>query len=231
MTMGGDEVDYSSFEYQTMASFLQLDGSPQTGGDSSGAASAVQSFEVLGGVGGLDNNEVAELVALEVQAVMEHEDGAADQNVATSTEFRGNVGINLPESEGAFVDPNSDRTAVGTGSIVRVDDIEEGSVTLKGVTDTDDRRLQHFKVVGGPPFDDETNGVGGNNFSTDFYALKNYRQLTGRGPILDSNDEVSIALNVAMEDAILGVNGSVKVHCIWDIAETDDAGRAFGLPK
>lgn len=223
-------TDYSDFEYQTISAQLQLFESDDSTGNTSAAATGLVTFEPLGGIGGLDNNEVAELVYVETYAALEHEDESADQDVGTSTEFRGNLGVNLPATDAALVDTNRVGGPSVEGQLIEANDIAEDNVEVVGDEGTDDRRLQHFKVVGGPPFDDQTNGPGGSNFSTVWHSEKAYRQMVGRGPVLDSNDDITVALRAAAEDTVIDYIGDFKAHLVWDVAETSDAGRRFSVP-
>lgn len=230
-THGGNVAsDYSDYEYQVASAQVILVENNDSTGDSSPRASCHIEFEPLDTAGGLDNNEVAELVYLETQAVLEHEDEPADQDVGTSSEVRGNIGINLPPTEGAYVDNNAGSQNTVTGTVVDPVDIAEDNVLIEGTTRVDDRYLQAFKVVGGPPFDDGTSGPGGNNFSTFFRAEKHYRQMVGRGPVVDSTDTITALITTAAEDTVIQIIGDVKIHMIWDVAEVSDAGRAFSVP-
>jgi hypothetical protein len=57
-----------------------------------------------------------------------------------------------------------------------------------------------------------------------------WRQVTGRGPVLDSNDDIGVNSRLVVNDSIIGCVGQVRAHLVWDVAEVDDAGRAFSVP-
>jgi len=226
--MDGDVADYSDFEYQTIEANPTLQGSdgPNVGFD------AVYQFEPLEAIGGLDNNEVAELVYLEVHAGIEIEDESDDQNVATGAELRGVVGINLPESQAAFLSTTqSGAPANFDATVIRTNPDTEEPFTLGGANKAEDRFLQPYRATASPPFDDQTNGPGGGRSDDAFLAEKSYRDLTGRGPVLDANDDVSISLSLNVGDTILQTGADIRVHMVWDVAETSDAGRRFSVPQ
>jgi hypothetical protein len=214
----GSGVDYSDFQYQ-QAQFGIFNGFNGPGGNGNVAGQA--KFEPLEGAAGLDNNEVAELVYLQTDVYIEYESEQNDQNTASATELRGVVGINLPASGQAELD---NRTG---GSVTPYDGgSADFQVTAESV---DDRVLENFSVIGSPPFDDEA-GPGGNAAENGRLYEKAYRQITGRGPVLDSTDDITINARIIQDDSILPERGNVNLHMIWDVAEVSDAGRAFSVP-
>jgi len=169
----GGSVDYSSFEYQQMVAQLELRESGDSTGGSNPRAQAVVNFEPLGDIGGLDQNEIAELAYLETHAVMEIEDESDDQNVATTAEQRGTVGLNLPsDGPGASVSPDSTAGTDVPGDVVQVKQIDESNVEAFGRDRAEDRIMQVFKSSAALPFDDQTNGPGGAGSHDHFYATK-----------------------------------------------------------
>lgn len=222
MTAHGADTDYSDFQYQT-AQFA-LGGTPQ-GPDNNVSVSGVTSIPPLAGVGGLDNNEVAELVAIEVIAYLEIEDEFNDQTTHTQVQGRGVVGANLSTTQDAFVQAGNKYE----GDTFDVSG-DLGGPNADALTMTDDRKFQIFVMSADAGADDGTSGGAGG--STDnFHATKNFRELVGRGPVLDSSDDVTCAIDVNTGDLVNLFTGLVHVHMIWDVAETDDAGRAFSVPN
>jgi len=205
----GADIDYSDFEYQ----FANL--TPQA----EGGSPFNYEFDVLEGRGGLDNNEVAELVYIETQASLEYEldAGANDQDVATAGELRGLVGANIDGGNGIN----------GLGQRVDTNINSPGT----GFVATDDRVFQLFEARGAPGFDDETSGPGGNTFTTSTLYTKNWRELVGRGPVLDSSDNITVDGLVIAGDTLAGITlGNIRLHMVFDTAEVSDAGRAFSVP-
>jgi len=222
-------TDYSDFEYQQTSIAMEVG----AGSTSNPRVQAIYDVPILDEVGGLDNNEVAELVYLETHAIVEIEDEQADQDVATTGETRGVVGINLPESREGLPDPaatgNTNRL---NATVVDVDsDQTEDALNFQGDTRVEDRFLQMYHTAFGLPFDDEANGPGGAGFMEAFHAEKDYRSLTGRGPVLDNTDEMNIGIALTVSDKTATATGTVRTHMVWDIAETSDAGRRFSVPN
>jgi len=171
-----DETDYSSFEYQTAAAEI---GSLGTGSNNNPRVGAVLDFEPLESVGGLANNEIAELVYMEVTASIEYETESGDQSFDSSAEFRGAIGINLPQDDAALP---------GEGNFRDQDPIEVTQNTdalVRSRSRVDDRWLQLFETRSGAPFLDTAAGAGGGQAADHFHSQKNWRQLTGRGPVID----------------------------------------------
>jgi hypothetical protein len=223
--MGAQSMDYGEFRYQQVQAQTTVDPTNET----NPSVDTLYTIEPLSRIGGLDPNEVAELVYLEVYADLEFETESESQGVASGAETRGVVGINLPASEGAFVEPQADE--FNEGQITEIfRGLTEGDVLTKLEDGTDDKKLQMFRAHGSLPYDNAGTGAGGSGYSNDFYAEKSYRDLTNRGPVLDSNDDVSIAINVNVANTNINVSGVVRVHMVWDVAEVDDAGRAFSVP-
>lgn len=215
---GMTEIDYSDFEYQQIYHRHQQDPT----GD--GANSQVKSdFEVLGGIGGLDNNEVAELVWMEAQVSVQHFQEDADQDVGSETFFEGIVGANLPATT-ALLPADGDQT----GEIINTNNT---SASLNGSDDSEDRVFAPFAVAKTPAFDDQTNGPGGGGGHSTLVVKRPFRNMVGRGPVLDSSDDLSLLTSLEQDDEIIVGRGKVSLHCIWDVAETSDAGRAFSVPR
>jgi len=219
------EVDYSDFEYQHMSVTPAYEPSGQ------GARDDTQhSFEPLEDRGGLDNDEVAELISLETYADVEYEDEEADQNVGSSAEARGIIGSNLAASVGQY--PNNASTIVDqTESFGDSEQVTSGSRVGNGKSLSDPAIFQLFKTQAGIAFDDQTNGLGGGASFDHFYSMKNFRQLTGRGPVLDATDDIDVNCRVVVGDAIVRVGADIRMTAIWDVVEVDDAGQRFSVPR
>jgi hypothetical protein len=223
-----DEIDYSSFEYQHVQQSLTLD-EADDGGNSNPRAAIVSNFEPLGKIGGLDVNEVAELVYFEMQVAHEIEsEDQGGQSESSHMETRGSLGINLPEAKtgGSFV---QDSETPSNTEIVDIFNIDEDNVFAGIRGDNDEQKLQQFMLYSTTGFDG-ANG-GGAGYTPVGHYEKNYRQLTGRGPVLDNNDDMSIAQLFVASDTILQNISHVHVSMVWDVAETDDAGRRFSVPR
>lgn len=226
MSPSDTETDYGDFRYQHSNSTVTIRQSLEDFGNT--RVQTVTPIDPLAGAGGLDVNEVAELVRLQIDVIIEYEDETANQDVATFSEIRGAVGINLPDSQSAFLDnanyPQED------GTVVSARGISEDNVNPRTNTNTNDRILQPFATTGSPPHDGDTSPGSGGYSNVKTYTL-NYRSLIGRGPVLDSNDELSAAIAVVTGDITIDHKVTVRAHMVWDVAETDDGGRAFSVPR
>lgn len=233
MDMSGDftGTDYSDFEYQ----FVDIDFGLTPSADTTNiGAEAVYTIEPLQFAGGLSQNEVAELVYLETYAGIELEDEAGNQQVATTAETRGAVGINLPNSQDAFIskvqtstgDPvDASVEVVGTNNGVNAEDDIRPLSSVR----TDERFLQAYRAKFSPPFDDT--GPGGSGSHDHFHDKKHFRRLTGRGPVFDANDDLSVSTAFNVGSSVTGGGSTIRLQCVWDVAEVDDAGRAFSVPE
>lgn len=216
-------TDYGEFKYDQF--IHEVTGKNQSGGalNLDSAANA----EPLQGQGGLDNNEVAELVYAELFVHVEHDDETGDQDAASDSEFRGTFGANLQESGQSLLggtDPGWNGTELNEndGSFIR---------TPAGRYQTEDNVFQVFQANGALPSDDSTNGPGSNGGSNVVQYEKNWRELTGRGPVLDANDDLVVVSRLIANDATIAVSGVLHGHLVWDVAEISDAGREFSVPR
>lgn len=209
-------TDYSDFRFQQAnLDVVKLD----TGNTN---LTGFYDFEPLEPVGGLANNEVAELVYLETQVGMEFEQESDDQDVGSSTEVRGTVGSNLSNDAGSLV---------ANGGINVDGELSDDSLgDLDGNTLADNRIFQMFRVEGSPAFDDEANGTGGGGSAPQQVYEKHFRDLTGRGPVLDQTDDMSATIRIVTGDSVITERANVRLHMYWDVAEVSDAGREFSLP-
>lgn len=221
---GMDETDYSDFEYQQTDFKVQIDEDDTTG--SPVVIRAKQQVDPLAGIGGLDNNEVAELVYMEAQVSVAHSQSENDQNVGSETRFNGVVGANLPSSE----DPFAEQQAALDQDVISTANVDADGVESQGGNLAEDRIFAPFRIIKQPAFDDQTNGPGGAGGSETLQVERPWRTLTGRGPVLDSSDSVTALMTLAQEDEIIDAIGEVYCHMVWDVAETSDAGRAFSVP-
>lgn len=226
ISMDGDGMtDYSSFDYQQIDCGVSAD-NPDSSGD--GNVALLAEVEPLQPIGGLDNNEVAELVYLETYAAFEEEPESSGE-APDYLELRGVVGANLSPSTSAGISTTSGPPSVSDNmELTRIDgysDLDEGDGwSANGRSEARDEIFQVYRTASG--------GANAGASGDHFYATKNWRELTGRGPVLDSTDDIGISLFfVPGEGVDQNVRGNVRCHMVWDVAETTDAGRAFSVPS
>lgn len=223
----GSDVDYSDFEFQHFEVAQRSD----PGGGQSIDDYASASFDPLASIGGLGNNEVAELVAFELEVALIADDtGPGNQDVATVGKMAGVMGANLStDSEGDLLRPDTNGN-MDVNGLDSLGDTDGSDTSLNGEERVEGRRFQLFSAQCGVPFDDVNNSLGGNYQSESGHYDRNYRTLTGRGPVLDYSDEMVIVNRTQVGDTVIGVDAEIRGSLVWDVAEVSDAGRAFSVP-
>lgn len=223
---GGMEsaIDYSEFEYQQFQ--IELEGA----GDSSNPKVNVDGyyqFDPLQNIGGLNNNEIAELLYQRFTVHVEAEGGQpSDQTRASSGEIRGTFGANLNDGDLLLtatenVDAQEATSSAGQGA----------SFDFKGVTRSDNRIFSLLQSTYSTPFEDGATGTGGSGGQQVVNFERSWRGLTGRGPVLDSTDDLTMNLRLIVNDTVINQTASIRGHLVFDTAEVDDAGREFSVPK
>jgi len=211
-------TDYADFEYQQMTVAQRLNAA-----DNQPAASGtvIANFDVLGDVGGLANNEVAELVYFALELGFDGADSAiaGDQDVGGTIFVQGSLGSNITEQALPL-----------SGNFSQPDQADNGQT--QQLSKSDDAIFEDYTMEASLPFDDETNGTGGGGYvDTGTVHERNYRSLTGRGPVLDQNDDLTIVQSYTNNDSVIEPNVVTTVHAVWDVAETSDAGQRFSVPN
>lgn len=226
-------VDYSDYEYQQANFRLRVDQSAY-GGTNIGL-SVKDEIDVLAGQGGLANNEIAELVAMELTATIEVDLETGDQSFPSQLELRGSFGTDLDEQN--FTDAGSvTKLEVGSNDAILLEDSGDGDATNLNAFETDTSTqsspevFQFFRASGAVSFIDSASGPGGASSTGQFYNFKNFRDLTGRGPVLDATDDLAVVQKIIADDLVADPSTNVEVHLIWDVAEDDDSGQRFSIP-
>jgi hypothetical protein len=202
-------MDYSDFEYQ------QLELEAQTN-PSEGNVDWLFTFEPLEGIGSLANNEVAELVYHQLQATVEWEPESGSGSSADDAEFRGFFGANFNSPDAIFQNSTSN---------VQVETTSSNSKDSVGEQRSDDRIFQQFTAHAGAP-------IGSSNGGKPITVYERmWRDIVGRGPVLDSSDNLNIVARTIPGEGAINFVGNLKIHLFYDVAETDDAGRAFSVPE
>lgn len=223
-----DGVDYSSFEYQHVL-FQHDQNRASAGGSNSGLTQTVSGIEPLEDRGGLDTNEVAELVAIMDPQVVVGGDNFEDEtnNEVGAIDFRGAFGVDLDaETDQVFDSPfENDATELNE---------EDGGTVRSSFANykTDPALLHSFNVTASTGYRDSASGTGGGgNDHTVTFDHKPYRQLTGRGPVVDSSDDMTLVSTVIKNNVSYVAECSYRASLVWDIASVDEAGRRFGIPS
>jgi len=212
-------TDYSDFEYQQISATLEA---PAADGDQQEQAELTFGVSPLSDVGGLANNEVAELVAYRLSVSFDSDDEAiaGDQNVGGGYYLSGSFGANAADVDAIPEEFDSVELEVGPGNT-------ETSLSSA----SRDEIFDMFQASASLAFDDQAGGLGGGMHVEGVDYDRNMRQLTGRGPVLDQTDDVTLAARAIASDSVVTGKFKIHVHLIWDVAETSDAGRAFSVPN
>lgn len=211
---GGMMTSYTDFEHQQ----IQLDVTIQPNGDTNPSGQHIRSYEPLEEFGGLEVNEVAELVHVELTADMEIEDETGTQTEDSTAEMRGVLGGNLPADLDAFVptaplDDGSEKfSRQKTGS---------AGFDIESATDSDPSKFMIFQAKGSL-----------NDYTFDGRVYnRHFRRIFGRGPVLRYDDGIDVAISANAGNTVVDFGGNVRAHLVWDVAETDEAGREFSVPE
>jgi len=217
-----DPVDYSEFQYQ------HIDLSHIENGDNSARATTVLGVSPLEQSGGLDINEVAELVYIRVQASVAGDDfGDIADTAQGNLDFRGVIGANL-DSEQDLIDET--QNAVDEDATI-LEAVENSGTNNSLYSHDKEEVFYHFTCYNDTPFSSDAGGVGGGGGGTFVQEQINFRDLVGRGPVLDSNDEINFVTLLAKNQVSADAEGKVRVTMVWDTATVDDAGRKFSIPQ
>lgn len=223
-----DEVDYTSYEYQHVQ-FRHSQEGASSGGSDSGNSVVQSSVEPLEDIGGLDQNEVAEVVAVVNPYTKVSADDFPEESNGQpgNIDYRGSFGLNL-DSQSDQVQDSGDRnfgTEIQTGDGGAVKTNDAGYLTDEAV-------LMPFEHIISSPFAAAAAGVGGGgNEHTIVYNPLYFRSNIGRGPILDSADELATVTTINKNQTEFVAEAAFGCTVVWDIATVDEAGRQFGIPS
>lgn len=196
-------IEYPDFDYQVIEF--------NTNQDTGSSNSAVVEVEPLEDRGGLASNEVAELVAMRVWLAVETEDEESDYSTTASYEIHGHIGSGLSEAQinGLSGGDGQPGRQFNSGGDDELDGVEYISQTDSGIFDT-------FR------YEFSAGGTKAAHQST------NFRDISMRGPVLDQTDNIEIGARVVASEAPAEFH--VRIRCVWDTAELDEAGREFSVP-
>lgn len=221
---GDEETDYASFNYQ------HVDYRHNETGDNSARSIVTAGVEPLQASGGLDINEVAELVAIRTTASVSGDRfGDAGDTAQGHVQFRGVLGANLDSTTDLLDDGGDLRNElVNEGTVLDENDGADGDLKVQG--HDKEEVFYHFLTGNDTPFSSDSGSVGGGGGHIFLNEMINFRDMVGRGPVIDSNDEISIVSNINKNQVETVAEGNLRVTMVWDVATTNDSGRRFSLP-
>lgn len=214
---------YSDLEVQV----LQYRGVWQGGADAGTDSTFTIEYPEEDVAGGLDNDELAELVGFRRTVNTSIHRGSGAQSAPAEAIIEASFGANLSGDEHPIgvaaeeqVLTDSERDIDDSGAL----DIRAnvGSTMEPGVFDVH---------VANPAigWSDATNGTGGGT-DTDLETVSvNYRNLAGHGPVLDANDGLSRSEYWSMEGIGESLTLEAKYLLFWNVEEMEERRPAFGL--
>lgn len=223
------EVDYADFRYQQGDVLLKM--SKGTADNSEDRLVGAVDFEPLQGSGGLAPNQYAELVFLEANFYV---DRARQENETAQTEPSGAFAT---AAIGSNLDSRYDLpeySNVGADGEILLDEDADDSQSepfIAQTTQTNDAVFGTLQLTSTANFKSGSGMYGGGGSSESGNLERNFREITGRGPVLDQNDDLSVVISALANNNISDLQFHVQVYAIWDVAETDDAGRRFSVDQ
>jgi len=194
MDSGFEGTQYADFRHQTVNVSTQ----EETGNSN---VTSLNRIEPLEEVGGLEPNQVAELVMIEVDFGVEYEGSTGH------VEFRGEIGSGHSSEDDTTAESNGNGTILSTNGTAQ--------------TGTRGRVGSEYFITFRNHFE--------NAKSTDSRRY-HFRHNYGRGPVLDDQDTIDVISRIINGTGGV-VSGMIRMKLVWDIAETDDAGRRFSVPN
>jgi hypothetical protein len=218
---GENETTYSDFEFQRLDTEIGFDGV----GNSETTTVRFEA-EVIENQGGLESDEIAELVAIHRDVHVAGDDfGSAttENTLPGNTEYRGVFGADLGEDDLV----NSPSAPNREGEVLDGPDVSSTSA----ITLTEEPGVFDFwDVVCHPGFADNANTLGGGASLQSEQRTINFREMYGRGPILDPADDLSIVGFVVNNRQEYNVEAVARVECVWDISTVEGQRKQFALP-
>lgn len=223
------EVDYSSYEFQQSEFKISAE-DVRTEGAGENVSAYIQQ-DPLEPSGGLDQNEVAELVAIH-RSISVEPDNFEDLSPRTqgNFEFRGVFGNDLTaEADQLF--PAGGINNVGNGEVYdQTSDWATFELFNKGQTNA--AIFDHFALTQGAGFEEPADGSGAGATTQTLEKTLPLREWYGAGPVLDASDNIGLNANLVSNNIDIGeLSGLYRTTLVWDVAEVDDAGRRFGIPR
>lgn len=214
------DMDYTDFEYESH--FVEL-GTDGTGG-SAGADTVAAKLDPLDAFGGLESDEVAELVAVFYALSLRVDTRVTAASGGTRVSAHAGMGANLTTDEWP-VTSDVDATAAfeenNTGASVLGGD-------LRAVTEPGIFWLEELAAAARQ--NDTTNGVGTGPDYGEASGARLFRATSGRGPILDPTDDIEVWATLGIATANLEPFLTVSTTMVWDTAEVSDKRSRFSVP-
>lgn len=211
-------TSYGDYEHQ----LLEID--VQTGTDEGQNVFNNVSFEPLDSRGGLESDEVAELVGFYATVSLAR-DTVDETESGGLYEFRGVFGANLSDSDITGSPPTGTNAADEQPSapnriVRRENDAGDNDGAFTNVNEVLEQGVfLQYDIVSG------TDG------ETVTYE-RNMRETYGRGPVLDATDDLgSVHALIRQDGTLTAAEGIIQIHLIWDIATVEGVRNRFSVPR
>lgn len=213
--MDGSGVSYADHDVHHIRHSVQWRSDADSG--PSDTIEDIQQFDIT--ERGLDPDELAELRAMRV-TLFTLTTTTVNQGLPGTVVARIGAGYNLTGDE--FLLSEADSTRIDTDDsgtddfIVRTNDTDEVG------------QVYHATVQETVNFGDGTNGVGGAANDSMPSELLNMAELFGSGPFVDSADDFSSRIFLAVNDVLESVEIGISYSLYYDVNEVEGGRSRFG---
>lgn len=220
VTRSGDaEVQYTSYRYEHQE--FASDFTDQTG---AGVGEVHYETEALAERGGLENDEIAELVALWA-TISFTDDGELISPIIT--DMTADFGLNLSELERVGEQDAVSGTLV-TNTAEFDDDAADSTLQLQTVVEPGVLWHVHLDPQGG--IKDTGNNTISQGSTVLWQTHRAYRELLGRGPIVDPTDSLDAWVQVGVNGLNHEPHVKIRQTLVWDVSTVDARRAEFSLP-
>lgn len=176
---------------------------------------------------GLENDEVAELVAgvFFAQCSLDDFESNATQKPG-SAEHKGTWGANLNFPETGAGDWVTEETNPTNGQNIAT--VSGGSTRFE---QDEPGVFENFLCTAISPHQDTANQQAGGGSAETVQWSMNYRNMFGRGPILDASDELTLGVAVVRNETSFTAEGTFTARLVWDVSTVEDERKEFALPE
>lgn len=220
-----NSVTFSDFDHENVS----IEWNSNTGDFERGVSVDWEPFDSRGG---LESDEIAELVAVQIQGQAALDGGGdADSVIDANFEIKGGVGFNIDYGDLPFQVPtNLAGGAFPTttdNEVSQTDALDEagdaGSAGSVRIGQTDEQGLVY-------PFSVSASASSGFDAYEITNDVINYRDQYGRGPVVDATDDWSLRLyHIQNGNAVAG-EMALSIRAVWDISTVEGVRSRFSLP-
>lgn len=213
---------YSELEFQQISANITL-----------GAGNADQDTEAFSNIEpvepqGLDNDEIAELVDIEVVTLLQVRTDSLDDNQTElgSIFAEYSIEVNPGTRDGQILNLTAD------GDPFQTIEGDETALTGNQLFEDDEPGRLFFDYKAAPAgFSSGAEGRGGDGDRGEVSRYqRNYRNDFGRGPAVDANDDLGVFMELGNDNVTAEVNIQMTAQLVWDIHTVEGQRGQFALP-